>query len=34
VQPEINWIEDLRGKTLGVVRFGGVTVPTRILPRK
>jgi ABC-type nitrate/sulfonate/bicarbonate transport system substrate-binding protein len=35
VQPEINRIEDLRGKTLGVVRFGGVTDNlTRILLRK
>jgi NitT/TauT family transport system substrate-binding protein len=35
VQPEINRIEDLRGKTLGVVRFGGVTDNlTRILLRR
>ena len=35
VQPEINRLEDLRGKTLGVVRFGGVTDHlTRILLRR
>ena len=35
VQPEINRIDDLRGKTLGVVRFGGVTDNlTRILLRR
>ncbi|MBI4525819.1 MAG: ABC transporter substrate-binding protein [Deltaproteobacteria bacterium] len=35
VQPEINRLEDLRGKTLGVTRFGSVTDNlTRILLRK
>ncbi|MBI4527583.1 MAG: ABC transporter substrate-binding protein [Deltaproteobacteria bacterium] len=35
VQPEINRIEDLRGKSLGVTRFGSVTDNlTRILLRK
>ncbi len=35
VQPEINRFEDLRGKTLGVTRFGSVTDNlTRILLRK
>jgi ABC-type nitrate/sulfonate/bicarbonate transport system substrate-binding protein len=35
VQPEINRLEDLRGKTLGVTRFGAVTDNlTRILLRK
>ena len=35
VQPEINRIEDLRGKTLGITRFGSVTDNlTRILLRK
>ena len=35
VQPEINRIEDLRGKTLGVTRFGSVTDNlTQILLRK
>ncbi len=35
VQPEINRMEDLRGKTLGVTRFGSVTDNlTRILLRK
>ena len=35
VQPEINGIEDLRGKTLGVTRFGSVTDNlTQILLRK
>jgi ABC-type nitrate/sulfonate/bicarbonate transport system substrate-binding protein len=35
VQPEINRIEDLKGKTLGVTRFGSITDNlTRILLRK
>jgi ABC-type nitrate/sulfonate/bicarbonate transport system substrate-binding protein len=35
VQPEVNRIEDLRGKTLGVTRFGGLSDNlTRILLRK
>jgi NitT/TauT family transport system substrate-binding protein len=35
VQPEINRMEDLRGKTLGVTRFGAITDNlTRILLRK
>jgi NitT/TauT family transport system substrate-binding protein len=35
VQPEINRLEDLRGKTLGVTRFGSITDNlTRILLRK
>lgn len=35
VQPEINRVEDLRGKTLGVTRFGSITDNlTRILLRK
>ena len=35
VQPEINRIEDLRGKSLGVTRFGSITDNlTRILLRK
>ena len=35
VQPEINRLEDLRGKTLGVTRFGAITDNlTRILLRK
>jgi ABC-type nitrate/sulfonate/bicarbonate transport system substrate-binding protein len=35
VQPDINRIEDLRGKTLGVTRFGSVTDNlTQILLRK
>ena len=35
VQPEINRLEDLKGKTLGVVRFGGVTDHlTRIVLRR
>ncbi len=35
VQPDINRLEDLRGKTLGVTRFGSVTDNlTRILLRK
>jgi ABC-type nitrate/sulfonate/bicarbonate transport system substrate-binding protein len=35
VQPEINRLEDLRGKTLGITRFGAVTDNlTRILLRK
>lgn len=35
VQPEINRIEDLRGKTLGVTRFGSITDNlTRIVLRK
>ncbi len=35
VQPEINRMEDLRGKTLGVTRFGSITDNlTRILLRK
>jgi ABC-type nitrate/sulfonate/bicarbonate transport system substrate-binding protein len=35
VQPEINRIEDLRGKTLGVTRFGSITDNlTRILLRR
>lgn len=35
VQPEINRVEDLRGKTLGVTRFGAITDNlTRILLRK
>lgn len=35
VQPEINRLEDLRGKTLGVTRFGSVTDNlTRLLLRK
>ncbi len=35
VQPEINRLEDLRGKTLGVTRFGSVTDNlTRILLKK
>jgi ABC-type nitrate/sulfonate/bicarbonate transport system substrate-binding protein len=35
VQPEINQLEDLRGKTLGVTRFGSITDNlTRILLRK
>ena len=35
VQPEINRIEDLRGKTVGVTRFGSITDNlTRILLRK
>ena len=35
VQPEINRLEDLKGKTLGVTRFGSITDNlTRILLRK
>jgi NitT/TauT family transport system substrate-binding protein len=35
VQPEINRLEDLRGKTLGVTRFGSITDNlTRILLRR
>src|ERR1043166_1115875 len=35
VQPEINQLDDLRGKTLGVTRFGSITDNlTRILLRK
>jgi NitT/TauT family transport system substrate-binding protein len=35
VQPEINQLEDLRGKTLGVTRFGSITDNlTRILLRR
>ena len=35
VQPDINQLEDLRGKTLGVTRFGSITDNlTRILLRK
>src|ERR1051325_4493919 len=35
VQPEINKLDDLRGKTLGVTRFGSITDNlTRILLRK
>lgn len=35
VQPEINRVEDLRGKTLGVTRFGSITDNlTRILLRR
>ena len=35
VQPEINRVEDLKGKTLGVTRFGSITDNlTRILLRK
>jgi ABC-type nitrate/sulfonate/bicarbonate transport system substrate-binding protein len=35
VQPEINRLEELKGKTLGVVRFGGVTDHlTRIVLRR
>jgi NitT/TauT family transport system substrate-binding protein len=35
VQPEINRVEDLRGKSLGVTRFGSITDNlTRILLRK
>jgi len=35
VQPEINRLEDLKGKTLGVIRFGSITDNlTRILLRK
>lgn len=35
VQPEINRLEDLRGKTLGITRFGSVTDNlTRLLLRK
>jgi len=35
VQPEINQVEDLRGKSLGVTRFGSITDNlTRILLRK
>ena len=35
VQPEINRLEDLRGKTLGVTRFGAITDNlTRILLRR
>ena len=35
VQPEINRLEDLRGKSLGVTRFGSITDNlTRILLRK
>jgi NitT/TauT family transport system substrate-binding protein len=35
VQPDINKVEDLRGKTLGVTRFGSITDNlTRILLRK
>lgn len=35
VQPEVNRLEDLRGKTLGVTRFGSITDNlTRILLRK
>ena len=35
VQPEINRLEDLKGKTLGVTRFGSITDNlTRILLRR
>ena len=35
VQPEINRLEELRGKTLGVTRFGAITDNlTRILPEE